>query len=486
MADFTRRTFLSLSAAGALPAQETKLAADHQRPKYHFLPPANWMNDPNGPIYWRGTYHMFYQYNPNGPFWGTMHWGHATSPDMIHWKHLPIALAPTPGGPDKDGVFSGCAVDDGGEPTLIFTGTKPEVQCIAISKDNLHTWRKRKQPIIDGPPKDLQVTGFRDPCVWSEDNTWYMALGSGFPGVGGTVLLYKSTDLINWTYLNPLFTGKMDVNSKQKGPVGTGEMWECPSFFALEDKHVLFVSTEGVTPYYIGTYKDYKFEPQMEGRMDYGAYYAPISQVDDRGHRIVWGWIQERRSAQAQRAAGWSGVLSLPRVLSIRKDGKLAIDPAPQIRSLRGARQYFTNLYIADHKPWLLPSVQGDALEIIVDIDPGDAEEYGLRVLASPDQSEFTPILHHRANNRLSVGISRPQQDGNLTLATGENLHLHIFVDCSVIEVFANGHTCVTGRAYTANPDSIGVALYARGGTAKLRSMRVFEMKPISNDRMTT
>src|SRR5215212_10152948 len=113
-----RRHFLSLPAAAF--AQERGVpAADHHRPKYHFLPRANWMNDPNGPIYWKGRYHMFYQHNPRGAFWGSMHWGHAVSTDMIHWRHLPIALAPTPGGPDKDGVWSGCVVDNDGVPTVL-------------------------------------------------------------------------------------------------------------------------------------------------------------------------------------------------------------------------------------------------------------------------------------------------------------------------------------------------------------------------------
>src|SRR2546423_13522026 len=99
---------------------------DPHRPHYHFLPPSNWMNDPNGLIHWKGQYHLFYQYNPNGALHGTIHWGHAVSPDLVHWEHLPIALAPTPGGPDKDGIWSGCAVDNDGIPTIFYTGVLPE------------------------------------------------------------------------------------------------------------------------------------------------------------------------------------------------------------------------------------------------------------------------------------------------------------------------------------------------------------------------
>src|SRR6201987_1407541 len=147
-----------------------RLAADRLRPKYHLLPAANWMNDPNGPIFYRGRYHMFYQYNPSGAFWGTMHWAHASSPDMIHWQHEPIALAPTPGGYDRDGVFSGSAVLDGNTPNLIYTGVLPaaspseitldgqhqlrEVQCLATSTDtDLRSWRKLPEPVIARPPQ---------------------------------------------------------------------------------------------------------------------------------------------------------------------------------------------------------------------------------------------------------------------------------------------------------------------------------------------
>src|ERR1019366_10519926 len=133
---FDRRTFLaalsSSTAAGLLPrtslglaAQSAeadlteKLAHDPLRPQYHLLPPHNWMNDPNGPIWWKGKYHLFYQLNPHAAVWGDMHWGHATSPDMIHWKHQQIALAPKPGGPDSEGCFSGSAVAFDGKPTFI-------------------------------------------------------------------------------------------------------------------------------------------------------------------------------------------------------------------------------------------------------------------------------------------------------------------------------------------------------------------------------
>ena len=132
---------LILSCAGFFHsrAQSNKSSAElHElyRPQFHFSPKEHWMNDPNGPIFWKGRYHMFYQHNPGAAVWGDMHWGHASSPDMIHWRHLPIALAPTHGGMDKDGVFSGCTVDNNGVPTIVYTGTQPEVQCLATGRDD--------------------------------------------------------------------------------------------------------------------------------------------------------------------------------------------------------------------------------------------------------------------------------------------------------------------------------------------------------------
>src|SRR5882762_11516488 len=147
-----------------------RLAADPLRPQFHLLPAKNWMNDPNGPIHWKGHYHMFFQYNPNAAVWGDMHWNHAVSEDMIHWRHLPIALAPTPGWADADGCFTGSAVNDNGIATILYTGVQEapferatlrdshhnfrETQCLATSSDpQLRAWNKWKEPVIE-PPND--------------------------------------------------------------------------------------------------------------------------------------------------------------------------------------------------------------------------------------------------------------------------------------------------------------------------------------------
>jgi beta-fructofuranosidase len=510
-----RRDFLALSAATALggrialshgtgarterakakPLRE-KLAADPQRPRYHLLPPANWMNDPNGPIFFNGQCHMFYQYNPNGAFPESMHWGHAVSPDLMHWKHLPIALAPTPGGADKDGCWSGCAVVDRGVPTIVYTGVFPQVQCIASSDDGMMTWRKYPgNPVIAAPPQGMETTGFRDPCVWREADEWLLAVGSGIKDQGGMILLYRSRDLIHWDYLHLLCKGRKDELLPGKDPVSTGEMWECPDFFPLADKHALLVSTQGAVVHSVGTYVNHYFRPEVQGRADLGdCYYAARSMADEKGRRILWGWIREGRSEAAQRAAGWSGVMSLPRVLIVRDDGGLGMAPAPELAALRGKHHHFESLPIVPGSFSFLKSVRGDSLEIQAEFEPGASEAVGLTVRRALDGKEQTSITYNRTNGKLLVerdrsslspDVDRGPQGGAFALAGDETLKLHVFLDASVIEIFANDRACLTSRIYPSRSHSLGLGMFARGAKARLKALNVWEMRPISPNRLT-
>jgi beta-fructofuranosidase len=480
-----RRDFLALTgavplAATAAPPPASRLASDPHRPQYHLLPAANWMNDPNAPIYWQGQYHMFYQYNPNGAFWGDMHWAHAVSRDMVYWKHLPMAMAPTPGGPDKDGVFSGCAVMDGDAVTAVYTSVNPETQSISTSSGDLTVWKKfAGNPVIAAPPAGMDVAGFRDPAVWKEGDTWLMALGSGFRGKGGAVLLYESKDLRHWNYLHPLVTGRMRAGASAKDPVDSGEMWECPDFFPLGRKHLLIVSTERVVKYFLGRYADRRFQPDTTGGVDFGSYYAARTMTNTGDRRILWGWLTEGRNAEAQRAAGWSGVMSLPRELTLA-GSRLEMRPAVEVEKLRGKS--------------LGASAAGDCLEIRAEIDPGDAVRAGLKLRAAPDGSEQTLAYYDRQRREICVDRSRSSTDasadrgmqsGTFFLARGEPLRLRIFLDGSVIEIFANDRFCLTARVYPAGRQSTGIALDASGGTAKMVSFEAWEMRPISPNRMT-
>jgi beta-fructofuranosidase len=452
-----------------------------QRPAYHFLPPPSWMNDPNGPIQWDGVYHLFYQHNPDRPWWGNMRWGHARSADLVHWERLPIALAPGPADYDREGIWSGCCVDDDGTPSILYTGHPSQAQCLARGSDDLAAWTKHPgNPVIPGPPEGMKVTGFRDPFAWREDDGWYLVVGSGIEGVGGAALLYRSPDLVNWEYLGPLCTG-----DKEK----TGVMWECPSFFPLGGKHVLAVSPYGKVVCFIGDYAGHRFTPQHRCLMDLGdPYYAPNCFLDDRGRRIMWGWIKECLTEEQHGAQGWAGVMTLPRVLDLGDDGRLRVSPAEEVEALRGEHVRLENVTMKPGAANLLDAVSGDCLELLARVEPGDTTALGLRVRCSPDGEEQTLItwdadIHVLAAERQQSSAA-PDADlsvhaGEFDPPAGEPLELRVFVDRSVIEVFANGRAALTTRVYPTRDDSLGVGLFACGGEGRLISLDAWHMKSI-------
>ena len=305
------------------------LSADPLRPQYHLVPQAGGVGDPCAPRFFQGKYHVFF----HGSY-GGRGWHHAMSADLIRWQHLPIALAPTEGGYDAYGTFTGGVLPDTEGASIVYTAVTKvprsqetiraeglrEAQAIATSTDSdLRTWKKRDRPVIDAPPTGLQVTGFRDPFAWKDGDTWYLCIGSGFPQIGGAVLLYRSTDTVKWEYLHPLAQGVWNGQSFSN-PVPSGEMWECPDFFPLGDKHVLLYSTEHTTVWEVGAFdqSDLRFHSERKGIIDHGAYYAPRSMVDGNNRRILWGWVQETRDPAESRKAGWSGSLSLPTCAQVR------------------------------------------------------------------------------------------------------------------------------------------------------------------------
>jgi beta-fructofuranosidase len=478
---------------------------DRHRPQYHFLPPANWMNDPNGLIQWQGTYHLFYQCNPDAAVWGNMHWGHASSPDLVHWQHLPHAVAPTPGGPDHSGVWSGCAVDWDRVPTVVYTGRDNELEhvCLASSHDGLLTWQKYSgNPVLPDPPPSLDWMGFRDPCVWRENGMWLMTLGTGIRDVGGAVLLYSSANLTDWNYLGPLVVGDI----KEREPLWTGDMWECPTFFSLGDRHILIVSAMDHHPprslytlYFTGEFRDGRFTPGMKAKMDGGDiyYYAPQVFLDESGRRIAFGWSREARSQAAQVAAGWAGVMTLPRLLEWRADSRMSQRPVPELERLRGEKRSWSNLAIeagaAGRSLRVLEELSGDTLEMEMVFDlsqpVGDQEGgFGLLVRRSPDGNEWTEIRCDRLAGRLVVdtnhsSLDEAVQPGRyeipLDFSGLDRLHLRVFLDRSIIEVYANDLAVITARVYPSREDSTGMALFAEHSPVRVARLDAWPMQPI-------
>lgn len=441
------------------------MAQDQHRPVYHFLPSANWMNDPNGLIQWDGRYHLFYQHNPNAAVWGDMHWGHAVSDDLVHWRDLPLALAPTPGGCDADGCWSGCAVDDGGVPKLFYTGWRDEHEavCLARGGPDLVEWTKvSRNPVIPGPPPELDTLGFRDPFIWREDGQWHMVLGTGIEGGDAGVLLYRSSNLVDWTYLGPLFMG---------GDPALDTVWECPNFFRLDDRWVLMVSVLGGTGvrYFVGDFDGRRFTPVREGWVDFGeVFFAPQTFVDDAGRRLMFGWLQEARSEAAQRAAGWAGVMTLPRVLSLAPDGTLRSAPTPEVEALRGDA-------LDVEAPLPL------AFELRAVVEVGD-EIAGFTLRSVGDGSEavrvgYDPgaevLFFEGAGCAPTALTSGEVQRAPLALSAGEMLDLRVFVDHSVVEIFANGDVALSARTY---PSAERVTFEP---VSDVRSAQAWEMKAI-------
>jgi beta-fructofuranosidase len=504
----TRREFLAASAAlasiAALPSGvfarslaqeaggiESVLAADPLRPQFHLLPARNWMNDPNGPIYHNGRYHMFFQYNPNAAVWGDMSWDHAISPDMIHWTHLPVAMTPTSGGPDSFGCFSGSCLAVGTRVYAVYTGVVPstpehatirdgsnkleESQCLSWSDDpELLRWTKLPQPIIPDPPPGLEITGFRDPSAWKQGNTYYMTVGSGVAKQGGCVLLYRSmngADLKHWTYLHTLtsaaWSGKPAAN-----PVDSGEMWECPEFFALDGGHVLIYSTEGKVFWRSGKLNTEAmlFEPAKMGQLDLGSYYAPKTQLDAQGRRILWGWIPETRPEAQYSKAGWAGMMSLPRVLHLDPDGTLRMEILPALAELRSTQ--IAPEHSAQMTTFTLPRANGELICIGV---PGSA--FDLVITNAATQQELMRVGYLPEKHALSLA------DSEVALAPDEAPHVHAFIDGSVIGLIAGKRVGDTKRFYYPQPSAPPIKVSINGAGIEASA---WSLKPISDNRLTT
>ncbi|HTU50764.1 MAG TPA: glycoside hydrolase family 32 protein [Acidobacteriaceae bacterium] len=496
---------LSVCEAFAMPTQK-RLAEDPRRPQFHLLPAAHWMNDPNGPIYWHGKYHMFYQYNPYGAYWGDMHWAHAVSPDMVHWTHLPIALAPTPSGPDAGGCFTGTTVVDAETVTAIYTGVVSvledqatiraganslrESQCLAFSTDaELKQWTKLPKPIIDAPPAGMHVTGFRDPSPWRQRDWWFMTIGSGFPHQFGAVLLYRSKDLRHWEYLHVLVSGE-SAERNATCPVNPGDMWECPELFPLGDKHVLIFSMQGKTYWKIGDLdvKEMLFHPEKEGLLDYGSYYASKTQLDASGNRIVWGWILEARPLAEYRAAGWAGMMSLPRVVTLARDGGLTLETAPAVRVLRERRQALKISSSEEKNTEQIGklAIQNCCGEVLCTFKPG-ADKCGLSLLGSqPNQTATETWLTLQYDPAAQHPISLDGTAIPVQLSDPHRVEVNIYIDGSVAEVSVNKQITYTKRFYYRGTDAPTMTLRVLGRTTNLSSLEMWQLSPISRNRLTT
>lgn len=489
---------------------------DRYRPQYHFISPGHWMNEPHGPLFFEGKYHLFYQHNPQGPYWHQIHWGHAVSDDMVHWEDMPVALAPDGGSVTPDGVWSGNAViDDNGNPALFFTAGNDQAvpnQNTGLARStfledgdaNLEKWVMedevvtRQEQNLPAEEGEVWFGQFRDPYVWKDGDMWYQLVGSGIKDVGGTALLYSSPDMVNWTYENPFFTGDY-ANLPE-----TGQVWELPVLLPVgEDaegrqKYAFFINpwfdhyNEHNVKYvfhWIGTWdkESNRFIPDHEKPrlFDFGEHFTgPSGMVDGQGRSILFSIAQDRRTEQQHYDAGWAHNAGLPVVLSLRGDGTLGIEPIEELQSLRGEElASAADTSVAQANAQLKP-IQGDMLEIMLEADLAEADELGIKVRSTGDGREETLIYYDKESGRLEIDrskssldpdIAKGVQGGEMALDDGK-LKLHLYLDRSMIEAYAGGKNSITSRVYPTQEDALGLELWSKGGEARIDKLQVWAM----------
>lgn len=471
----TRRTLLQLPATALALAQNPAGPYDEKlRPQFHFSPAKGWTNDPNGLVWYKGQYHLFFQHNPFDVKWGNMTWGHAVSTDMVHWKQGENALLP-----DRFGtMFSGSAVVDhnntagfqsGGEKpiVLIYTaagGTNPEskgqpfTQCIAYSTDAGRTFTK-----YAGNPVVPNIVGEnRDPkVIWhAPTKQWIMTLFLD----GTTYGLLSSPDLKKWALFQKFSVPKTS---------------ECPDFFEMpvdnEPGTTRWVWTGANGNYLVGAFDGRRFSPEVMTQAGHeGAnYYAVQTYSDLPGNRRVqMSWMSGGQYPDMP----FNQQMSVPYELRLRQHGyasyRLLATPIREIEALRGAPRTWRNMVL---KPGDNPlaGVSGDTWDIAAEIDPGTAREVGFKLRGR--SVAYTSNEKGRNNNLASGGKTAP-----LPLSNGR-LKLRILLDRSSIEIFGNDGELAMPFCFI--PDAhAGLELYANGGEAKVVLLNLYPMKSIWRD----
>jgi beta-fructofuranosidase len=463
---------------------------DPIRPRYHPMPPTSWTNEPYGLIYHDGSYHLFYQKNPNGPYHMHMHWGHLTSEDLIRWEDQPIALAPEPGW-DQVGIWSGYVVEDEEKNVYAFyTGVDGAKAGIGVAHGNgdLTSWTKDTQnPLIPQPPSTYNHLDFRDPMIWNYNGLWHMIVGSGIRDVGGILMTYTSTDLINWQVAAPLYFDRI---------ANSGPFWEMPVFFqASETKWVLIVNTvphngqRAETVYWVGEWSGGKFKPDYEVPKTFdiinGPLLAPSINNDADGRITAIGIIPETRNSAFQNRTGWTHIYSLPRVLRLLKDGNLGQTPHPNLCGLRkGEVKNIPEQVIIVGGENNLGDFTGNNLELQFKVVV-DAERFVFSLGKSPDGYEYTDIIFDETNNKIAVDrthssisneVEKDVREGAYTFSQGDTLDLRIFIDRSAVEIFVDQVASLSTRIYPTLESSKGFDLQAEDGSVKLLNFQAWTL----------
>ena len=469
--------------------ENEKLIDEKERPAFHLSPRVGWMNDPNGFSYYKGCYHMFYQYNPYDIHWGPMHWGHAVSEDLIHWKYLPAVMAPDRSY-DSDGCYSGSTMTlSDGRQMIMYTGrhliidengVEQEVQTQNLAfGDGINYDKYAGNPVITG--KDLPDGGnpyaFRDPKLWVEqDGTFRIVVANQDLRQGSQVLLYKSEDGVHWSFVKVLF--------KDDGRMGL--MMECPDFFPLDGKYVLMSSAQGMLPngleyhngfgtfYFIGDYDraTCDFKPECNYAVDHGIdFYAPQTLFTPDGRCVMIGWMQNWDTCnQRTKTMPWFGQMCIPRELSIR-NGKLCQMPVRELESIRTEPVSYRDVLVEDTEI-TLRGVKGRLVDLTLEIEPVEGKElyreFELRFAQSGIFHTDVSFRPGESTIRIDRRFSGSRKDIVHERRAAVNcdagrIRLRVILDRYSAEIFVNdGEKALTATIYT-DLSADGISFIADG-----------------------
>ena len=453
---------MSILKANQFIEENRGLVSPQYRNNFHLMAPVGWMNDPNGFIFYKGQYHLFYQFYPYDSVWGPMHWGHAVSDDGIKWTDYPTALAPDQDY-DRDGCFSGTAYVEDDVLYLMYTGhvvndgVVRQVQCLAKSEDGIHFEKFPQNPLIQEEHIEglCSIQDFRDPKLFKKDDTYYSIVAANTADKRGQLLIFQSEDMVNWS------KGSVFL----EGNVSQGIMWECPDVFHLDGKDVIIMSPiqmkqQGYqycnissTLAMIGEidWENLTYQLETEHEIDRGLdFYAPQSTMNAEGKRIITAWMQmwDRTNVTHNLGHKWSGSMTLPREVNI-VDNKFVQKP------IETAYQNFAMEKIA---------VEQDQAEHIINKDLQyikanmNQEAFTMKLVA--DEDEYVLLDYNKGLLTLSRENSGHKIEGNegpgymsrhLEIANNE-LELEIFIDVSSIEVFINQTETMTMTFYKQKP----------------------------------
>jgi beta-fructofuranosidase len=445
---------------------------EEERPRFHLSSRSGWMNDPNGFSYYKGEYHLFYQYFPYDNRWGPMHWAHAKSKDLIHWEYLPAALAPDTTA-DADGCFSGSAFElNDGRQALMYTGVNVtdeykkyiQTQCVAVIDDNGEYVKYEGNPVLTSKdlPKGYSRYDFRDPKVFrQEDGTWACVICACKGKIDGRIVYYTSENGIDWTFKSVL--------AENNGRYGT--IWECPDFFELDGKHALICSPMNMTKTpdkynpgngtlcLIGTFdqENTKLIEENDQPIDGGVdFYAPTTLIAPDGRRIMVAWMQNWESiAYGAKNFAWFGQMTIPRELHI-KDNHLIQNPVREIENYWGNETLYRDVPISEKMT--LDGISGRMLDMTVNVRADSEDAYGLfEIHVASDDNLYTSIRYKRKDHFVTVdrrysGIRNAviSKRSMKVKDLGGDIKLRIILDRYSVEVFINdGEQALSTVIYT-------------------------------------